>query len=158
MKKLFLCLVFVVVSTLASAQRIDVGAIGGTLTSSASTLNLSGSPVISTFINNNLTTGNLGLVSFHTPVLATGSLMNGGTFAAGGSISVEVPGSQTTYTGTFVAGATWQLLTLANGSHSYIFSGSLTGPTGTATFLLSTVIGPLWNGSTSVTSFNLSIP
>src|SRR5246127_1799176 len=117
-----------------ASSSIDFTNSGGTLSgSSSSGLSLSGSTLIAVngLNGGGLITGNLGTLTFSTGALTSGSLQNGGTFAAGGSFSVVGNGSNgipngTLFSGTFSGPVTWQLVTLANGTHNYILTGVLT--------------------------------
>ena len=119
---------------------IDYGNTGGTLTASnaigPAVLMLSGS-ALTTITGmpggTTLAGSDLGSVSFTTPV-SSGSLANSATFGAGGTFTITGNGmngapSGVIFTGTFSSG-TWTLVTLANGTHNYTFTGSLTGTTG----------------------------
>jgi hypothetical protein len=116
---------------------IDYGNTGGTLTAvGPAVLMLSGSMLTSITGmpgGTPLTGSNLGSVSFTTGLLTSGSLANGGTFAAGGTFTITGSGmngapSGTIFMGTFT-GATWTLVTHTDGTHSYTFTGDLTGKT-----------------------------
>jgi hypothetical protein len=108
---------------------------GGTLTGSSTGLSLSGSVLIAVdgLGGSGLVTGNdLGTVSFSTGTLATGSLQMGGTFNSGGSFVISGNGSNglpsgAIFTGSFSGPVTWTLVTLANGTHNYTLTGSLSG-------------------------------
>jgi len=117
--------VFTLLISAAFAQTQLANSGGGILTSSGKKLTLSESTITTQVVGGIITTGNLGMVSFVTPALSTGTLAAGGTFEAGGAFSVSVPGIPLTYLATFVAGGTWQQLTLANGSHYYQLSANL---------------------------------
>jgi hypothetical protein len=88
----------------------------------------------------------------------------GATFAAGGSFTIAGNGSNgipngTLFTGSFSGPVTWTLVTLANGTHNYTLSGSLSGwnGSGTATqgvtvqLTINTGKG-FFNGSTTISS------
>ena len=76
---------------------------GGTIAGSSSGLSLTGSTVISI---NGLSGSDLGSLTITTGALATGNLMMGGTFAAGGSVTIT-EGSSVIFSGTFSAPANW---------------------------------------------------
>jgi len=87
------------------------------------------------FNGGGMITGNLGTVSFSTGALASGSLDMGGTFAAGGTFSINGNGTNgipngVLFSGTFSAPVTWALTTLSNGTHNYMLTGVLTGMMG----------------------------
>jgi len=125
-----------------AGSSIDYTNSGGNLSGSNSGLSLSGSTLIAVNGNAGLITGSdLGSVSFETGTLSSGSLQQGGTFAAGGWFTITGNGSNGIPTGTLFAGTfsgplTWKLVTLANGTHNYTLTGTLTGTTGSG---LSTV-------------------
>lgn len=110
---------------------------GGTLSGSNTGLSLSGSTLnaVSGLNSNSTITRDLGTLSFTTGALTTGSLQMGGTFAAGGTFTVDGNGTNgipngTLFSGTFSAPVTWTLATLANGTHNYTLTGVLTGSMG----------------------------
>src|ERR1700757_2691181 len=81
---------------LASASdSIDYSNSGGGLTGTNAGLTLTGPRFIAvtTFPSGNQINGNLGTVSFATGALATGSVQMGGTFAAGGTFSIDGNGT-----------------------------------------------------------------
>jgi hypothetical protein len=137
MKKLVLLAVLALALPTAvfAGSSIDYTNSGGTLAGSNSGLSLSGSVLIAVNGNAGLITGNdLGSVSFQTGALSSGSLQNGGTFAAGGWFTITGNGSNgvptgTLFTGTFSGPASWSLMTLANGTHNYTLTGTLSGTT-----------------------------
>ena len=94
----------------------------------------------------------------------------GGTFAAGGSFVITSNGTGGLPTGTLFNGSfsgtsvTWTLFTLANGTHNYTLSGSLTGTwiTGAtvngATVQLTINTGKgFFNGSTKISSGDTNV-
>lgn len=121
--------------TAFASSSVDFTNSGGTLSGSNSGLSLSGSTLIAVngFGGLGLVTGNdLGSVTFSTGALTSGSLQMGGTFAAGGTFTITGNGtsglpSGAIFTGTFSGPVTWTLVTLANGTHNYTLTGSLTG-------------------------------
>src|SRR5713226_3557402 len=110
---------------------------GGTLTGSSSGLSLSSSMLIAVngLNGGGLVTGDLGTVSFTTGAL-TGSLQNGGTFAAGGSFTITGNGNGVPngviFTGTFSSPVTWTLVTLPDGTHNYTLTGVVSGTLGSS--------------------------
>ena len=107
---------------------------GGTLSGTNSGLTLTGSTLIAANgLGGGLITGsNLGTVSFSTGALSGGTLQMGATFAAGGSFSITGNGTGgipngVIFNGSFTGPVTWTLVTLANGTHNYTLTGSLTG-------------------------------
>jgi hypothetical protein len=112
---------------------VDFTNSGGSLSGTNSGLTLTGSALIAVNgLGGGLITGNLGTVSFSTGALSGGTLQMGGTFAAGGSFSITGNGTGgipngVIFNGSFTGPVTWTLVTLANGTHNYTLSGSLTG-------------------------------
>ena len=127
-----------------AGSSVDYTNSGGTLAGSNSGLTLTGSTLVAVngFNGGGLIIGNdLGGVSLSTGALMSGSLQTGGTFAAGGSFAITGNGSNgipngTLFSGTFDGPVTWTLVALANGTHNYTLSGTLSGTTNTG---LSTV-------------------
>ena len=154
-----------------ASSSVDFTNSGGTLSGTNAGLTLSGSELIA--VNGlgglGLVTGNLGTVTFSTGALSGGSLQMGGTFLAGGSFVVNSNGSNglpsgVLFNGSFSGPVTWTLVTLANGTHNYTLSGSLTGTwyTGTtvngATIQLTINTGKgFFNGSTKISSGDTNI-
>lgn len=149
---------------------IDFTNSGGTLSGSSAGLSLSGSEVIA--VNGlgglGLVNGNLGTLSFATGMLMTGSLQNGGTFMAGGTFVIDGNGSNgipngTIFSGTFAGPVTWTLVTLANGTHNYTLTGSISSGASVngATVQLTINTGKgFFNGSTTISSgdTNITVP
>ncbi|HKF06582.1 MAG TPA: PEP-CTERM sorting domain-containing protein [Candidatus Sulfotelmatobacter sp.] len=154
-----------------ASSSVDFTNSSGTLSGTNAGLSLSGSELIA--VNGlgglGLVTGNLGTVTFSTAALTSGSLQMGGTFAAGGSFMVTSNGSNglpsgTLFNGSFSGPVTWTLVTLANGTHNYTLSGSLSGTwyTGStvngATIQLTINTGKgFFNGSTLISSGDTNI-
>jgi hypothetical protein len=150
---------------------VDFTNSGGTLSGSSTGLTLSGSELIAVNGLNGLglVTGNLGSVGFTTGALTSGSLQMGGAFSAGGTFTIVGNGTGgipngTIFTGTFSGPVTWTLVTLANGTHNYTLSGSLSGTwyTGStvygATVQLTINTGKgFFNGSTKISSGDTNI-
>jgi hypothetical protein len=150
---------------------VDFTNSGGTLSGTNSGLSLSGSTLsaVNGLNGGGLITGNLGSVSFTTGALTSGSLQMGGTFAGGGTFSVVGNGTNgipngTLFSGTFSGPVTWQLVTLANGTHNYILTGVLTGTTmsgfstnGVTVQLTINTGKGFFNGSTTISSGDTNI-
>ena len=150
---------------------VDFTNSGGTLTGSNSGFSLSGSALIAVNGLNGaglITGSNLGSLTFTTGALASGSLQMGGTFAAGGTFSIAGSGtnglpSGTIFTGTFSGPVTWTMVTLANGTHNYTLSGSLTGTLGSVSTngvtvqLTINTDKSFFNSSTSISSGDTNI-
>jgi hypothetical protein len=106
----------------------------GKLTGSNSGLTLSGADLISVTGYEGMApiVGNdLGNVSFTTGALSSGSLQMGGTFASGGTFTIDGNGKDgltgVLFSGSFSGPVSWTLDTLANGTHNYTLTGVVTG-------------------------------
>jgi hypothetical protein len=141
------------VAAFANSGGVDFTNSGGTLTGSSAGMSLSGSVLIAVNGLNGLglVTGNdLGSVSFSTGMWTSGSLQMGGTFMAGGTFIINGNGTNgvpntVIFNGTFDGPVTWGLVTLANGTHNYTLTGSISG----------TWIGGSWvNGATVQLTIN----
>ena len=123
---------------LASASSsTDFSNSGGTLSGTTAGLSLTGSMLIAVngFDGGGITTGDLGSVSFTTAALSKGSLEMGGTFAAGGTFTIDGNGTGglpngVLFSGSFSGPVTWTLTTLDNGTHNYTLTGVVTGTMG----------------------------
>jgi hypothetical protein len=116
-----------------------------------------------------VTGANLGGLTFTTGALTSGSLQMGGTFAGGGSFIITGNGSDglpsgAIFTGSFSGPVTWTMITLANGTHNYTLTGSLTGiwsngaTVNGATVQLTINTGKgFFNGSTKISSGDTNI-
>ena len=121
--------------TAFASSSVDFTNSGGTLSGDNSGLSLTGSTLIAVngFGNLGLVTGSdLGSLTFTTGALTSGSLDMGGTFAGGGSFTITGNGTSglpngTIFSGTFSGPVSWTLVTLANGTHNYTLTGSLSG-------------------------------
>jgi len=136
MKRMVLMVLLALALPLAAfGTSVDFTNSGGTLSGSSAGLSLSGSTLIAVngFNGGGLVTGSdLGSVTFSTGALTSGSLQMGGTFAGGGSFVISGLGTNglpngAIFTGSFSGPVTWTLITLANGTHNYTLTGSLTG-------------------------------
>lgn len=159
-----------------AGSNIDFTNSGGSLSGTNSGLTLGGSTLIAANgLGGGLITGNdLGTLSFSTGLLSSGTLQMGGTFAAGGAFSITGNGTSgipngTIFSGSFTGPVSWTLITLANGTHNYTLTGSLTGNwyTGTtisgATVQLTINTGRgYFNGETNIssgdTNFTTTVP
>jgi hypothetical protein len=162
--------------TAFAGSSVDFTNSGGTLSGTSSGLTLTGSTLIAVDgLGGGLITGNnLGAVSFSTGALSSGTLQMGGTFAAGGMFTITGNGTSgvptgTIFNGSFTGPVSWTLVTLANGTHNYTLTGSLTGTwyNGTtvdgATVQLTINTGKgFFNGSTTIssgdTNFTTTVP
>ncbi len=155
-----------------AGSSVDYTNSGGTLAGSNSGLALTGSTLVAVNGVNGggLITGNdPGSVSFSTGALMSGSLQGGGTFAAGGSFAIAGNGSNgipngTLFSGTFDGPVTWTLVALANGTHNYTLSGTLSGTSNTGMSTLGVTVQltintgkGYFNGSTTISSGDTNI-
>jgi hypothetical protein len=154
----------------AFANSVDFTNSGGTLSGSSDGLSLGSSELIAVNgLGGGLTTGNLGTVSFSTGAMTGGNLQMGGTFAGGGSFVITGNGtngvpSGVIFNGSFSGPVTWTLVTLANGTHNYTLTGTVTGTwfTGAsvqgATVQLTINTGRgFFNGQTTISSGDTNI-
>src|SRR3984957_16726389 len=179
MKKMLLLAVLALALPTAvfAGSGVDFTNSGGTLSGTNSGLSLSGSVLVAVKGLNwgGLITGNnLGSLEFSTGALASGTLQMGGTFAAGGSFTITGNGTNgipngTLFNGSFSGPVTWTLITLANGTHNYTLTGSLSGTwyngstIGGATVQLTINTGKgFFNGTTTIssgdTNFTTTVP
>lgn len=109
---------------------------GGQLSSNGTYLSLSGSTLSSVSMGGTTATGSLGAVSFTTGKLLSGSLDDGGTFAAGGSFQITGNGSNgipsgVLFNGTFAGPVTWKAIWNPTSDHhgdwTYELSGRISG-------------------------------
>jgi len=174
MKKILLLAVLALALPTAvfAGSNVDFSNSGGTLTGSNSGLSLTGSVLfgVNGLNGGGLITGsNLGSVSFTTGALSSGSLQMGGTFAAGGSFTIAGNGSDglpngVIFSGTFSSPVTWTMVTLANGTHNYTLTGTLSGQLEggstvqgvTVQLTINTGKG-FFNGATNISSGDTSI-
>jgi hypothetical protein len=173
MKKILLLAVLALaLPTAVFAGSVDYTNSGGSLSGSNSGLTLSGSVLVAVngLNGGGLITGNdLGSVGFATGALTSGSLEMGGTFAGGGWFTVTGNGSNgvaagTLFTGSFSGPVTWKLVTLANGTHNYTLTGSLSGSTGSGAQIVGVTVQltintgkGYFNGSTRISSGDTNI-
>jgi hypothetical protein len=157
--------------TALAEGNVDFTNAGGTLTGTNGGMTLEGSTLIAVIgLGGGVIAGsNLGTLSFSTGALASGSLQMGGTFAAGGTFDITGSGANgipngMIFNGSFSGPVTWTLVTLANGTHNYTLTGSLTGTwyTGTtvngATVQLTINTGKgFFNGRTTISSGSTNI-
>ena len=144
---------------------VDFTNSGGTLSGGSGGLTLSGSTLIAINGMNGLQTGaNLGTLSFSTGALASGNLQTSGTFAAGGTFTIVSNTLGTLFSGTFDSPVSWSVVTLANGTHNYTLTGTISGAwegQGTvygATVQLTIATGKgSFNGSTTISSGDTNI-
>ncbi|MGA2021551.1 MAG: PEP-CTERM sorting domain-containing protein [Candidatus Sulfotelmatobacter sp.] len=167
-------LVIAVPFTAFAGSSVDFTNSGGTLSGASSGMTLTGSTLIAVngLNGGGLITGNLGTLSFSTSGLSGGSLQMGGTFAAGGTFNITGNGTSgipngTIFSGSFTGPVTWNLVTLANGTHNYTLTGSLAGTwyngdiVDGATVQLTINTGKgFFNGSTNISSgdTNITVP
>jgi hypothetical protein len=176
MKKILLLAVLALALPMAAFANnsIDFTNSGGALIGSNAGMSVTGSELIAVNGLNGLglVTGNLGSLSFSTGALTAGNLQMGATFAGGGSFVIEGNGSNgipngTIFSGSFSGPVTWALITLANGTHNYTLTGSLTGTwfngttvDGVTVQLVINTGKGFFNGSTTLSSgdTNMTVP
>jgi len=172
-RMLFMALLALALPLAAFASNsVDFTNSGGTLSGSSAGLSLSGSELIAVNGLNGLglVTGDLGTLTFSTGALqAGGSLQMGGTFDGGGSFVITSNGSGgipsgVLFNGGFSGPVTWTLVTLANGTHNYTLTGSISGTwyngmtVNGATVQLTINTGKgFFNGSTTISSGDTNV-
>jgi hypothetical protein len=153
MKRLVLLALLALALPMAAfaSSGVDFTNSGGTLVGTNSGFSLTGSTLIAVngLNGGGLVTGTLGTVDFSTGALTSGSLQMGGTFASGGTFTITGNGSNgipngVIFNGTFSGPVSWQLITLANGTHNYTLTGTLSG----------TLLGASSNGVTVQLTIN----
>ena len=166
-KKVLLLAVLALALPLAAFadSSIDISNAGGTITGNASGLSLSGSTL---FKVGSAVGSNLGSLTFSTGAFTSGNAQMGGTLAAGGSFVITGNGTNgvpngVIFSGSFNNGATWDLVTLANGTHNYVLTGavvSASGQVGATTQITINTGKGFFNGATSLSSgdTNLTVP
>jgi hypothetical protein len=133
MKRILLLTVLILIPAASFASSVVDFSNRGTISGSTSGLTLNSTLIAVSGLNGGgLVTGDLGSVKFTTGALTSGSLAMGGTFAAGGSLTVEGNGTDgipkgTLFTGTFSSPVAWTLITAANGTHNYDLTGAVSG-------------------------------
>jgi len=136
MKRMFWLLLLTLALPIAAlgSNSVDFTNSSGTLTGNSAGLGLGGSTLIAVngLASLGMVTGNLGSITFSTAALSGGNLQMGATFASGGSFVITGNGTGgipngVIFTGSFGGPVTWTLVTLANGTHNYTLTGSLTG-------------------------------
>jgi len=144
---------------------VDFTNSGGTLSGGTGGLTLSGSTLIAINGMNGLQTGiNLGTLSFSTGALASGNLHTPGTFAAGGTFTIVSNTLGTLFSGSFDSPVSWSVVNLANGTHNYTLTGTISGTwegrgmVYGATVQLTIATGKgSFNGSTTISSGDTNI-
>lgn len=130
------------VATWASSSNLVFANTGGRITvggtKAAPTLNVTNSVLTSfTGFNGVPITGNLGYVGFSTGALMTGTLGGGGTFAAGGSFTIDGNGTNgvpngVVFQGSFSGPVTWTATFNPSGNNNkgnwtYVLKGNVSG-------------------------------
>ena len=144
---------------------VDFTNSGGTLSGGTGGLTLSGSTLIAINGINGLQTGiNLGTLSFSTGALASGNLQTSGTFAAGGTFTIVSNTLGTLFSGSFDSPVSWSVVNVANGTHNYTLTGTISGTwegrgkVFGATIQLTIATGKgSFNGSTTISSGDTNI-
>jgi hypothetical protein len=135
MTRIFLTAVLALAFPLAAyADDVEFTDHSGTLSGSAAGLTLIDSKLteVDGLGGLGLIQGTLGSMSFTTGMLTSGSLMNGGTFAAGGTFIITGNGTGgipngVIFSGTFSSPVSWTEQTKSNGVISYILTGAVSG-------------------------------
>jgi hypothetical protein len=119
----------------AAANSIDYANSSGTVTAinGGTAITLTGSilTTVTGGVCSPMCTGNLGTVTFTSGALSSGSLAAGGTFGAGGSLTITGNGtngvpSGTLFQGTFTS-ATWTVTAIPGGKNVFSLTGTLQG-------------------------------
>jgi hypothetical protein len=162
-KKVVLLVVLSLALPLAAfaSSSIDIGNAGGVIAGNSSGLSLTGSTL---FKVGGIVGSNLGSLTFTTGAFTSGDADMGGTLAAGGSFLITGNGTNgvpngVIFSGTFSSG-TWELVTLANGTHNYILTAGVVNASGqvAATTQLTINTGKgFFNGSTGLSSGNTNL-
>jgi hypothetical protein len=165
MKKTILLAIFALALPIAAFAdgSVDFGNEGGTLTGSSAGLSLNSTLIAVDGWGSlgRIVGSDLGSVTFSTGSLTSGSLQMGGTFAAGGSFTINSTGTGglpggVLFTGSFNGPVVWSLTT-QNGVHLYTLTGFVTGTYANGTsgsgFVNLTVLAGkgYFNGSMSLT-------
>jgi PEP-CTERM motif len=143
---------------------IDIANAGGVISGNSSGLSLTGSTL---FKVGGIEGSNLGSLSFTTGAFTSGNAQMGGTLAAGGTFTITGNGNNgvpngVIFSGSFSSG-TWELVTLANGTHNYVLIAGLIDAGGhvgaTAQLTFNTGKG-FFDGSATLSSgdTNLMVP
>ena len=152
MKRVFLAAVLALALPLSAyAKGVEFNDLFGTLTGSSAGLTLTGSTLteVDGLSGLGLIQGALGSVSFTTGMLTSGSLINGGTFAAGGTFTITGNGTGGIPNGVIFSGAfskpvSWTEVT-SGGAINYILTGAISG---------TWYDGPKANGATALITVN----
>jgi len=127
-KKIVLLVMLALAVPLAAfaSSSIDIANAGGVISGNSSGLSLTGSTL---FKVGGIEGSNLGSLSFTTGAFTSGNAQMGGTLAAGGTFTITGNGSNGVPNGVIFSGAfssgTWELVTLANGTHNYVLIAGL---------------------------------
>lgn len=104
-------LVLLISAAFAQTQTQFAGSGGIATAKSKGSITLPMETLMTYIVDGTQTVGNVGTISFITPSLASGTLADGGVYAAGGVVSISIPALGITYLGEFVEGATLQKTT-----------------------------------------------
>lgn len=133
MRHVFLTAVLALALPLAAyANGVEFDNLSGTLAGSSAGLTLTGSTLTDVDgLGGGLIGGTLGSVSLTTGMLTSGSLVNGGTFAAGGTFIITGNGTGgipngVIFSGTFSSPVSWTEVT-SKGTIYYVLTGALSG-------------------------------
>jgi len=148
------CVLFVSLWLMATAAPTshDLAAEGGIITSDAGSVLLLASSQTSNVDGQT----QAGIFAMQSPAPASGDLQHGATFAQGGLVSIVAPGDTLAFQGSF-SSATWQLVTLANGTHFYTLTVTLANGAGAFVLVTGNVGRSLWNGAGICQSVNVHL-
>jgi PEP-CTERM motif-containing protein len=166
-KKILLLAVLALALPMAAfASSVGFTNVGGTLSGGSSGFTLTGS----TLIQVGGIVGNLGSLSFTTGAFTSGNAQQGGILAPGGTFTITGNGtngvpSGVIFSGTFSSSTPvqWNLVTMADGTHSYTLTGAINSASGqvgaTVQLTISTGKG-YFNGKVGLESgdTSLSVP
>jgi hypothetical protein len=165
-KRIVLLVVLALALPLAAfaSSSIDIANAGGVVSGNSSGLSLTGSTL---FKYGGIVGLNLGSVTFTTGAFTSGDAQTGGTLAPGGNFQIVGNGTSgvpncVIFSGTFSSG-TWDLVTLANGTHDYILTGGLVSPSGQVGATIQLTVNPgkgFFSGTANLSSgdTNLVVP
>jgi hypothetical protein len=124
------CLLLASLSTAALAQRtleVNFSNATGSVFGSSAGLQFTNGTLVSVGQDGQapFLSGTVGTVTFTTPALKSGDVVNGGTFPGGGSFYIS-GGFDVNLSATFIAGD-WHFVTLPNGTHNYMLKARITG-------------------------------
>jgi len=163
-KKILLLAVLALALPMAAfASSVGFTNAGGTLSGGSSGFTLTGSTLIKV---GGIVGSNLGSLSFTTGAFTSGNAQQGGILAPGGTFTITGNGTNGVPNGVIFSSSNpvqWNLVTLADGTHSYTLTGAINSASGQvgATVQLTVSTGKgYFNGKVGVESgdTSLSVP